>query len=200
MIVSSIALHAPRRHRSRHRRRAHPQRPVQQLRAAGGPLFILAADLMNIGSLDRRAVEFLSRAGRPLPRRPRPRQRRREHDLRRHVRFGDRRRRRHRPHHHRHDEPRTSRYPYLLRGRDNRRRRGHWADHPTVDPNGASAHWCPDASIGYLFLGGFVPGVMPGLAFMVTNSIIARSTQLSGRTADPAARGAEDHASTPSRR
>jgi C4-dicarboxylate transporter, DctM subunit len=31
-----------------------------------------------------------------------------------------------------------------------------------------------DTSIGYLFLGGFVPGVMLGAAFMVTNSIIAR--------------------------
>jgi tripartite ATP-independent transporter DctM subunit len=31
-----------------------------------------------------------------------------------------------------------------------------------------------DTSIGYLFLGGFVPGVMLGLGFMVTNSIIAR--------------------------
>jgi C4-dicarboxylate transporter DctM subunit len=31
-----------------------------------------------------------------------------------------------------------------------------------------------DASIGYLFLGGFVPGVMLGLAFMIMNSIIAR--------------------------
>jgi C4-dicarboxylate transporter DctM subunit len=31
-----------------------------------------------------------------------------------------------------------------------------------------------DASIGYLFLGGFVPGVMLGLAFMIMNSVIAR--------------------------
>src|SRR5437763_9882553 len=31
-----------------------------------------------------------------------------------------------------------------------------------------------DTSIGYLFLGGFVPGVMLGLAFMVMNSSIAR--------------------------
>src|SRR5947208_8094245 len=31
-----------------------------------------------------------------------------------------------------------------------------------------------DTSIGYLFLGGFVPGVMLGLAFMIMNSIIAR--------------------------
>src|SRR5213595_3380963 len=31
-----------------------------------------------------------------------------------------------------------------------------------------------DASIGFLFLGGFVPGVMLGLVFMVMNSIIAR--------------------------
>jgi C4-dicarboxylate transporter DctM subunit len=31
-----------------------------------------------------------------------------------------------------------------------------------------------DTSIGYLFLGGFVPGVMLGIAFMTMNSIIAR--------------------------
>ena len=31
-----------------------------------------------------------------------------------------------------------------------------------------------DASIGYLFLGGFVPGVMLGIGFMIMNSIIAR--------------------------
>jgi C4-dicarboxylate transporter, DctM subunit len=31
-----------------------------------------------------------------------------------------------------------------------------------------------DTSIGYLFLGGFVPGVMLGLAFMIMNTIIAR--------------------------
>ena len=31
-----------------------------------------------------------------------------------------------------------------------------------------------DASIGYLFLGGFVPGVLLGIAFMVMNTIIAR--------------------------
>jgi tripartite ATP-independent transporter DctM subunit len=31
-----------------------------------------------------------------------------------------------------------------------------------------------DASIGFLFLGGFVPGVLLGIAFMVMNSIIAR--------------------------
>ncbi|MBI1775858.1 MAG: TRAP transporter large permease [Proteobacteria bacterium] len=31
-----------------------------------------------------------------------------------------------------------------------------------------------DASIGYLFLGGFVPGVLLGIAFMVINSLIAR--------------------------
>jgi C4-dicarboxylate transporter, DctM subunit len=31
-----------------------------------------------------------------------------------------------------------------------------------------------DTSIGYLFLGGFVPGVMLGIAFMIMNSMIAR--------------------------
>jgi C4-dicarboxylate transporter, DctM subunit len=31
-----------------------------------------------------------------------------------------------------------------------------------------------DASIGYLFLGGFIPGVMLGIGFMIMNSVIAR--------------------------
>src|SRR5438105_10965529 len=31
-----------------------------------------------------------------------------------------------------------------------------------------------DTSIGYLFLGGFIPGVMLGIAFMIMNSVIAR--------------------------
>ena len=31
-----------------------------------------------------------------------------------------------------------------------------------------------DTSIGYLFLGGFIPGIMLGLAFMIMHSIIAR--------------------------
>src|SRR4030095_9835804 len=31
-----------------------------------------------------------------------------------------------------------------------------------------------DTSIGYLFLGGFIPGIMLGVAFMIRNSIIAR--------------------------
>jgi len=31
-----------------------------------------------------------------------------------------------------------------------------------------------DTSIGYLFLGGFIPGIMLGVAFMIMNSIIAR--------------------------
>ena len=40
------------------------------------PLFILAAELMNIGSHDRAAAALLQRRRRPLPRRPRPGQRR----------------------------------------------------------------------------------------------------------------------------
>ena len=42
------------------------------------PLFILAAELMNSGTHDRAAAALLRRAGRPLPRRPRPGQRRAE--------------------------------------------------------------------------------------------------------------------------
>ena len=51
-----------------------------------------------------------------------------------------------------------------------------------------------DASIGYLFLGGFVPGVMLGIGFMIMNSIIARRRNYPGRAADPAARDSADHA------
>ena len=39
------------------------------------PLFILAAELMNIGSHDRAPAALLRRRGRPLPRRPRAGQR-----------------------------------------------------------------------------------------------------------------------------
>ncbi len=60
------------------------------------PLFILAAELMNIGSMTERLLRLLQRAGRPLPRRAGAGQRRAEHHLRRHVGLGHRRCRRHR--------------------------------------------------------------------------------------------------------
>jgi C4-dicarboxylate transporter, DctM subunit len=43
-----------------------------------------------------------------------------------------------------------------------------------------------DASIGYLFLGGFVPGVMLGIAFMIVNFIIARRRHYPVEPAIPA--------------
>ena len=50
-----------------------------------------------------------------------------------------------------------------------------------------------DTSIGYLFLGGFVPGIMLGIAFMVDEFHHRAAPQLSGRAADPAARDPADH-------
>ena len=50
-----------------------------------------------------------------------------------------------------------------------------------------------DASIGYLFLGGVVPGLMLGVAFMVTNTS-SPGAQLPGRTAGTLARNAAHHA------
>ena len=57
------------------------------------------------------AAALLQRAGRPLPRRARPRQHRAERDLRRHVRLGHRRRRGHGPGDDRHDDAATGAIP-----------------------------------------------------------------------------------------
>ena len=107
------------RARSRHRRRADPQRPVQQLRPAGDPAFHPCGRFDEHRQPDRPAAAILPGAGRTFPGRPRPRQRRRQHDFCRHVRLGDRRRGRHRPDHHRHDDARmaATRSPMPARSR-----------------------------------------------------------------------------------
>ena len=51
-----------------------------------------------------------------------------------------------------------------------------------------------DTSIGYLFLGGFVPGVMLGIGFMVMQLDHRAATQLSGRAADPGTRSPTHYA------
>jgi len=66
---------------------------VQQLRLLAIPLFILAAEFMTIGSITERLLSFWQRVRRPLPRRPRPRQRGAEHHLRGNVGLGPRGRR-----------------------------------------------------------------------------------------------------------
>ena len=60
------------------------------------PLFILAAEIMNSGSLTERLLRILQRHRRPLPRRAGAGQCRAEHHLRRHVGLGHRRCRRQR--------------------------------------------------------------------------------------------------------
>ena len=58
-----------------------------------------------------------------------------------------------------------------------------------------------DTSIGYLFLGGVVPGLLLGVAFMATNAVIARRRELPGRAARCAlARAARASRSKRSRR
>ena len=56
-----------------------------------------------------------------------------------------------------------------------------------------------DTSIGYLFLGGFVPGVMLGIVFMVMNSIIARRRNYPVEPPIPLREIPEDHAARVSR-
>ena len=124
------------RARSRHCRRADPQWAVQQLRAARDPAVHSGRRSHEHRQPHRPPASVLSRAGRPLPRRARARQRRCQHDLRRHVRLGDRGRSRHRPHHHRHDDQGWP-LPHRLRGRHHGVRRHHRTDHPSFDPDGA---------------------------------------------------------------
>ena len=99
------------------------------------PLFIFAAEIMNSGSHDRAAAALLRRAGRPLPRRPRPGQRRAVDHLRRHVGLGDRRRRRQRQADADDDDLGRQVHPRLRRRAD-RRLLGDRPDHPAVDPDG----------------------------------------------------------------
>ena len=106
------------------------------------PLFIVAANIMNAGTISDRLAALLRRAGRPVPRRPGPCQRRRLADLLRHVRLGRRRRGRHRQDHHRDDDQERPLHA-RLRGRDHRRLGHHRPDHPAVDPDGALRAWSP---------------------------------------------------------
>ena len=193
MIVRFDLLSAAVGARPRHRRRADPERAVQQLRAARGPAVHPRRRPDEHRQPDRPAAAILPGAGRPLPRRARPRQRRRQHDLRRHVRLGHRRRRRHRPHHHRHDDARTAaiRSPMPARspprppssGRSFRRR-SRWC----------SMRWSPTPRSATCSSAASSRASCSGVGFMIMNSIIARRRQLSGRAAGPAARDPAHHA------
>ena len=85
-----------------------------------------------------------------------------------------------------------NRYPIALCRRDHRVRGHHRPDHPAVDPDGALC-----ADLGHLDRLS-VPRRLrsrrhAGVAFMIMNSIIARRRNYPGRAADPAARDAKDH-------
>ena len=185
MIVASILylLHAGTR--SRYRRRADPQRALQQLRSAGDTAVHSGRRFDEHRHPDRQAAAILSGAGRPLPRRPRPRQCRRQHDLRRHVRLGDRRRRRHRPHHHRHDDQ-GGKYPVAYAGAITASAA---IIGPIIPPSIPMVVYAlvSDTSIGYLFLGGFVPGVMLGHRIHGHERDHRPPPWLSGRAANSAA-------------
>ncbi len=57
-----------------------------------------------------------------------------------------------------------------------------------------------DTSIGYLFLGGILPGLLMGVVLMALNAWIAAPARLRDRGGRPARAVAADHARTPSRR
>ena len=99
------------------------------------PLFILAADLMNSGSLTDRLLKFCLRPGGALSRRPRPRQCRSQHHLCRHVGLGHCGCGRHRPHHHRHDDAKRQ-ISDRVRSGDHGFGRHYRTHHPTIHTDG----------------------------------------------------------------
>ncbi len=130
--------------RSWNSRRADPERPFQQLRPARDPALHPRCRSHEYRQPHRPPVAILSGAGRTIPRRAGARQRRRQHDLCRHVRIGHRRRRRHRPHHHRHDDQGWPLSDRVCR-RNYRLRRHYRADHSAIDPDGSVC-----ADLGYI--------------------------------------------------
>ena len=184
-------LSPARRPRPRHLRRADPQRPLQQLRAARGAAVPVLGRADERQQDDRPSAALLRHAGRPLPRRARPHQHRAEHHLRRHVRLGDRRSRRHRAHQHRHDDAQQPLSGELC-GRHHRGVGGDRADHPAVDSDGALR-----ADLGYV---GRLPvprrrhsGPADGARADGHQHHTGAPARLPGREADPAARMADDH-------
>jgi hypothetical protein len=100
------------------------------------PLFIVAANIMNAGTISDRLLNFCVAARGPVPGRARPCQRRGVADLLGHVGLGRRGRGRGRQDHHRDDDQDRPLHPRLRR-RDHRGLGHHRADHPAVDPDGA---------------------------------------------------------------
>ncbi len=192
MIVASMFYLSALGSRSRHGRRADPERPVQQLRAAGDPAVHSRRRSDEHRQPDRSAAAVLPRPGRTLPRRPRPRQCRCQHDLRRHVRLRDRRRGRHRAHHHRDDDEGGPLSRGLCR-RDHRLGGDHRPDHSAVDPDGAL---CADLGhLDRLPVPGRLRAGRHARHRLHGDELDHRAAaQLSGRASDTGARDPEDHA------
>ena len=198
MIAASILYLLLVGPRPRHRRRADPQRPVQQLRAARGAAVHPRRRADEHRQHDRPAAALLPRAGRPLPRRPRPRQRRANIifagmsgsaiadavGIGRII-IGM--------------MTRGGSYPVAYAAAITAVCRGHRADHPAVDPDGA-------LRAGLRHLDRLPvprrrhPGRLLGVAFMVDERRHRAPPQLPGRAAGPAARDAAHHARARSRR
>ena len=123
------------------------------------PLFIVAANIMNAGTISERLLNFcLARSAGSAA--ARPGQRRRQPDFLRHVGLGRRRRRRHRQDHHRHDEQGRS----LLAGYAAAITAASATIGPIIPPSIPMVLYAlvSDTSIGYLFLGGIIPGADHG--------------------------------------
>jgi hypothetical protein len=133
------------------------------------PLFIVAANIMNAGTISDRLLQFCVAAVGPVPGRARPRERRGLADLFGDVRFGGRGCGRHRQDHHRDDDEERALHPGLRR-RDHRRLGDHRADHPALDPDGALRARQPIPRSARCF-SGIVPGLMMGVVLMAMNGV-----------------------------
>ena len=149
------------------------------------PLFILAAEFMNAGSIMDRLLKFCNALVGPLSRRPGSRQRRAEHHLRRHVGFGALA-----------DAASSGKLMQILMTKDGKYTPSFAAAltaassviGPIIPPSIPMVLYAlvSDTSIGYLFLGGFVPGLLVGCRADGVDRLHRQEAQFSGGAGDSA--------------
>jgi TRAP-type C4-dicarboxylate transport system permease large subunit len=149
------------------------------------PLFIVAANIMNAGTISDRLLRFCVALVGRFRGGPRPRQRRGLADLLGHVRLGRRGRGGDRQDHHRDDDEKTGHY---TRGYAAAITAASATIGPIIPPSIPMVLYAlvSNTSIGYLFLGGIVPGLMMGVVLMAMNTRHLASPGLrAGRTHVP---------------
>ena len=157
------------------------------------PLFIFAAEIMNSGSMtDAPARSSATRwSGASAAGSPRSTCVQSDH-LRRHVGLGDRRRRRHRQADADDDDERTASTPPSFAAALTAVSS---VIGPIIPPSIPMVVYAlvSDASIGYLFIAGVVPGLLMGLAQMALIALIARRRNFPVGDAGPAPRDPRHH-------